>query len=149
MSKQRREGIPIGILTMMLVLVILVMSTLGVLAVLTARADLGLSEKNAEYVKAYYGAEEEATANLVRVITDLIEGKGIVPNEEMIIHENTQGYTVAYNVFISERQKIAVEVSILKTNPQDYQIMNWSVVPTEFSYEDSSMQFDDVIIIED
>lgn len=62
MADKKRAGAPVGIgvITVFTVLLVLTLSVFSALTLTSARADLALSQRNAETVSAYYAAERAA-----------------------------------------------------------------------------------------
>lgn len=62
MAKKSRFGANpgTGIASILMIFVVLCIATFGVLSFVSARADLALTETNAQTVQVYYGAEEQA-----------------------------------------------------------------------------------------
>ena len=67
--KKQSSFSSIGITSLVLIFVMLCLLTFSVLSLVTARADLRLSQKNAERTSAYYDAENRANDILLSVIS--------------------------------------------------------------------------------
>ena len=73
--KKQSSFSSIGITSLVLIFVMLCLLTFSVLSLVTARADLRLSQKNAERTSAYYDAENRANDVLLSVISCIEEYK--------------------------------------------------------------------------
>lgn len=62
MSKRTPPPVGTGVVTIITVLLVLTLSVFSALTLTSARADLALSQTNADTVTAYYKADAEATA---------------------------------------------------------------------------------------
>ncbi|NCB64160.1 MAG: hypothetical protein EOM52_11265, partial [Clostridia bacterium] len=60
MNETYPSPVGVGVLTVLTVLLVLVLAVFSVLTYAAAKADLALSERNAETVSAYYAADAEA-----------------------------------------------------------------------------------------
>lgn len=66
MNKQNPPPVGIGVITVFTVLLVLTLSVFSALTFTSAKADLALSQTNAETVRAYYAADAEAAALYTR-----------------------------------------------------------------------------------
>ncbi len=64
MSEPKSSPIGVGVLTVLTVLLVLILAVFSALTYFSARADLALSQKNADTVTAYYAADSQARALL-------------------------------------------------------------------------------------
>ena len=60
MSKPNSSPVGVGVITILTVLLVLCLTIFASLTLTSARADLALSQRNAETVRAYYRADAEA-----------------------------------------------------------------------------------------
>ncbi len=60
MDEKRSSPIGVGVLTILTVLLVLTLAVFSALTYTSARADLALSQRNADMVTAYYAADSEA-----------------------------------------------------------------------------------------
>lgn len=60
MEEKKSSPVGVGVLTVLTVLLVLALAVFSVLTFTTAKADLALSERNAETVQAYYLADRQA-----------------------------------------------------------------------------------------
>ena len=87
-----RTGFGIGFTTIIMMLVVVVFTTLGVLALSTAKSDDTLANKNLEFMSDYYEAEGKANEIKARISTMHAQGisAGEIANskEGGTVHEN-------------------------------------------------------------
>lgn len=111
-----RTGFGIGFTTIIMMLVIVVFTTLGVLALSTSRSDETLSDKNLEFVSDYYEAEGKANAIKEKIITMVKSGASAqdITNsiDGVIVHEGKAEYAVKVN----EKQVIRVRINLVGGN---------------------------------
>lgn len=112
-----RTGFGIGFTTIIMMLVIVVFTTLGVLALSTARSDENLSDKNLEFLSDYYEAEGKANAIKTKIETMQRAGvsAGDIANsiEGVAIHEGKAEYAVKVN----DKQVIRVTIDMMGAQP--------------------------------
>ena len=60
-SEHRSSPMGVGVISILTVLLVLTLSVFAALTLASAKADLALSQKNAETVAAYYAADAQAT----------------------------------------------------------------------------------------
>ncbi len=110
-----RNGFGIGFTTIIMMLVIVVFTTLGVLALSTSRSDEALSDKNLEFVSDYYEAEGKANAIKAKIVSMQRAGisAGDIANsiEGVTIHEGMAEYAVKVN----DKQVIRVRLNLVGT----------------------------------
>ena len=99
-------------------LVVVVFTTLGVLALSTARTDDTLANKNLEFISDYYEAEGKANEIKARISTMHSQGvsAGDIANsiDGVTIHENR----AEYGVKVNDRQMIHVTISLEGDKPR-------------------------------
>ena len=123
-----RTGFGIGFTTIIMMLVIVVFTTLGVLALSTARNDENLSDKNLEFVSDYYEAEGKANAIKAKIETMQRAGvsAGDIANsiDGVAIHEGKAEYAVKVN----DKQVIRVRINMMGTEPnvESFALVNTS-----------------------
>jgi len=76
--KKQESAYGLGIISIFLIFAVLCLTVFATLAVSSARADLRLSEKNADYVKKYYAATAECAQFVQKATTayPLAEAQG-------------------------------------------------------------------------
>lgn len=144
--KQRssRSVFSIGITSVVLIFVMLCLLTFAVLSLVSARADLRLSQKSADRTSEYYDAENRATDVLFSVADCMekhLDGADessflTAVREELEGIENitfTDDSHLAYSVSQGEEQLLAVELTLSYTPFDDgnhYRIDSWKTVST-------------------
>lgn len=122
-----RTGFGIGFTTIIMMLVIVVFTTLGVLALSTARSDENLSDKNLEFLSDYYEAEGKANAIKTKIETMQRAGvsAGDIANsiEGVAIHEGKAEYAVKVN----DKQVIRVTIDMMGAQPN---VLSFALVNT-------------------
>lgn len=125
MNKRARFGT--GFTTIIMMLVVVVFTTLGVLALSTARNDNKLSDKNLNFVSQYY--EAEGTANAVRAKVIKLKSEGVIPADiasqlNLTLHEGN----IEYSVKVNESQVIRVVLNMEgdSVSVTDYALYNTS-----------------------
>ena len=107
-----RTGFGIGFTTIIMMLVVVVFTTLGVLALSTAKTDDTLANKNLEFVSDYYEAEGKANEIKARISTMHAQGisAGDIANsiEGVTVHESR----AEYGVKVNDRQMIHVQINL-------------------------------------
>lgn len=103
----------IGVITVFTVLLVLTLSVFSALTLTTARADLALSNTNAETVRAYYAADARAAA--------LYEAFRSGAEEELDTRIDISGTQV-------------LRLHLLRDG-DEIRILAWQAVPTEDSYD--------------
>ena len=117
MKREFRAKFGTGFTTIIMMLVVVVFTTLGVLALSTASSDNKLSDKNLTFVSEYYEAEGKANAIKAEII-DKRRG-GMIPADVcasidgVTLHEGKAEYSVKVN----ESQVIRVTIDMSGTEP--------------------------------
>ena len=75
-NSKPRSAIGVGIATLVTILVAVLLTTFSVLAFVTARADLRLSNKAVESTQSYYIADGQAEEWLAELDAHVVEGEG-------------------------------------------------------------------------
>ncbi len=129
-----------GITSIIAILVILVLVVFSTLSLITAKADLTLSEKTAENIQAYYNADNSAEL-IIADFGDVI-GSGETINDEDFSRYSgvfTKGKDYSYasagrlfkfNVTIDDSRELKVEVTY-DDNGKINETLLWQVSPTK------------------
>lgn len=127
--------------------------TFSVLSLVTARADLRLSQKNAERTSAYYDAENRANDVLLSVISCIEEYKDS-PDASVFyqkLRERLDGQngilftgadSLEYEVLLDKEQLLSVSLEISYETYDDgshYRILAWNTVSTHEWESDGSL----------
>lgn len=142
--KKQSSFSSIGITSLVLIFVMLCLLTFSVLSLVTARADLRLSQKNAERTSAYYDAENRANDVLLSVISCIEEYKDS-PDASVFyqkLRERLDGRngilftgadSLEYEVLLDKEQLLSVSLEISYETYDDgshYRILAWNTVST-------------------
>ena len=137
----RRSAASVGITSLVLIFVMLCLLTFSVLSLVSARADLRLSQRSAARTSAYYDAENRASDILLSVIENteacLAEAGGSEAAFCAEIRERLDGqdgilftdeHTLCYEVPLESEQLLCVSLE-LSFNPYEdgchYRILEW------------------------
>lgn len=139
-EKPKRAMISIGTTSIVLIFVLLCMLTFSVLSLVSARANLQLSQKSADHTTAYYEAENAANDILLKII-EAIE-KHLDASDEDIFYQNLRSelkglddisFTglsqLNYQVALGKNQFLNVSVTLsfdALANGNHYQITSWN-----------------------
>lgn len=122
--RKRSFGTTMGVTSIIAILVILVLVVFSTLSLITAKADLNLSQKTADNIKAYYDADSRAEIIITEVgdviISELTHEintgtRGDFAKEyaakKGYAYENTEdGWLLKFNVPIDYSRELKVEV---------------------------------------
>lgn len=151
--KKQSSFSSIGITSLVLIFVMLCLLTFSVLSLVTARADLCLSQKNAERTSAYYDAENRANDVLLSVISCIEEYKDS-PDASVFyqkLRERLDGQngilftgadSLEYEVLLDKEQLLSVSLEISYETYDDgshYRILAWNTVSTHEWESDGSL----------
>ena len=151
--KKQSSFSSIGITSLVLIFVMLCLLTFSVLSLVTARADLRLSQKNAERTSAYYDAENRANDILLSVISCIEEYKDS-PDASVFYHklrERLDGQngilftgadSLEYEVLLDKEQLLSVSLEMSYETYDDgshYRILAWNTVSTHEWESDGSL----------
>lgn len=145
-SAPKRSVISTGTTTIVLIFVLLCLLTFSVLSLVSARANMKMSQKSADHTTAFYQAENTANTILNNVIHCVEEHKNMTDSSAFYAQvrsqlEGSDGITfssenvLTWQVPIKENQFLNVTISFsLKplSNRNHYQIITWN---TSNSYE--------------
>lgn len=134
----------IGITSIILIFVMLCLLTFSVLSLVSARADLGLSQKSAQRTTAYYESYNSAV-EILQEITACIDSQHDQKNETLYFQnimnqlDGKNGISfsdeqhLSYSVSLDEEQMLAVSLTLSFTpfeNGNYYRIDTWKTVST-------------------
>lgn len=152
-SKMRRRsfGTAMGITSIIAILVILVLVVFSALSLITAKADLNLSQKTADTIKSYYTADDKAET-IIAEFGDIMgdEEAGKINDEDFARYSGafTDGKDYSYDsgdnilkftVPIDDSRELKVEVQY-KNNGQIEEKLLWQVIPSNEWQKDDSLQ---------
>jgi hypothetical protein len=153
-NKNLHSASGIGVVTLFVVLLILCLTVFSVLTFASANADLRLSEKNSEMVKAYYAADN-AAARISADVTafwppDTVRpsaraaaalGERIAAYEDAEIlyaaverAEDGRSFLVSYGVFVDTLLTLEVTLSLPRAGVCE--VLSWRVMADEPGFDE-------------
>jgi hypothetical protein len=149
-EQKKVGGLSVGGSSILIIFVVLALTTFAALSLVTAEADLRLTEKQAESVRQYYTADADAE-ELFALMTETIAAVGQLPLtdttaavvgirsnadlNELAAEEKLEAWLVGDTIQISyltelnERQGLAVKLS-LHMGDRAWQVDAWQIVST-------------------
>ena len=142
-KKSLSFGTSMGVSSVIAILVILVLIVFSALSITTSKADLTLSQKSADGIKAYYDADAEAEDRMAE-IAETIAG-GVDWSTELSQNgyniSSTVGGTpilIAYTIPVDENRNLTVE--LLADGNGKLTRKLWQVVPAKQWVPDENLQ---------
>jgi hypothetical protein len=129
-----RSAVGVGLSTLVTVMVAVLLTTFSVLALVSARADLRLSEKVIESTAGYYAADGEAEQWLADVDMLIQQEEGDLADALLSagyqVDTTDEGRTVLTESFnIDSNRDLIVEIAVDKTEGID--ILRWQSLPRQ------------------
>jgi hypothetical protein len=157
MKRKIQMGVSIGGPTIIMIFVVLCLTTLGTLSLVTANADLKLSEKTAIKTISYYEADSLGEAFLAKLDTLLLYSvadktfAAIQKIENTTASINADGsLSVMHSIDMDQDQKLIIMLHVPQSPAADqkrYVIQSWKIVNNNaWNYEDFETQFDDTVV---
>jgi len=139
-KKKASFGTSMGVSSIIAILVILVLVVFSTLSITTSKADLTLSQKSSDSIKAYYEADSIAEDMLCEVAVAINRGGDW--RAELIgvgydISALAEGYKIAYVVSIDKNRNLNVE--LIARNDGRLTRELWQVVPAREWVPDNSL----------
>lgn len=143
-QKQTKSFFNIGITSIVLIFVMLCLLTFSVLSLVSARADLKLSQKSADHTTRYYEAEN-AASDILFTVNSCLDEQAKLADEKTYYKavraklEGTDAITftddthITYSVPLGEEQCLAVGLALSYSPFADgrrYQIETWKTIST-------------------
>lgn len=156
-SNQKNTNRKKGSSSVLVIMVMLFLISLGVLVLVSARSNLTLAQKNADWISGYYDLESLANEHLSQVQTFLksdneltVEKLKALQIEDFALdleqtHQEENTWTIAYEsnlVALNRRFYTQLKVTYFD-DKIEIQREAWVEKPTEFEYEEG-LEFDDV-----
>ena len=143
----------VGVTTIILIFVMLCMMTFAVLSLVTARADLKQSRRNADHITAYYEAENTANDILISILSTINENLDSADSaafyqnirEEL---DGSDGITFSddshlnYSVSVTDEQLLQVSLELsyeIFPDGDHYDILSWNTRATHEWNADSPL----------
>ena len=121
--RPRRPVVSTGVVSIVLIFVMLSLLTFAVLSLVSAQADLRLSEKSARRTTDYYAAENAAND----ILADLLAADDLQAVAAAKGVTLTDDGRASYQVPLGEDQVLAVEIA-LPTDGQSWRVERWQAV---------------------
>jgi len=129
-KKKAAFGTSMGVSSIIAILVILVLVVFSTLSITTSKADLTLSEKSSESIKAYYEADSLAENMVAEVAVTIRNGgswRADLLEKGYNISMDDHGIYVSYTVPIDVNRNLDVELFIDNSDAVIREL--WQVVP--------------------
>lgn len=166
-TSKKRSIFSIGATTIVLIFVLLCLLTFSVLSLVSAQANMRMSQKSADHTTAYYAAENTANEILSEVVQCIQKHLNSTNAEEFYTAvrselEGTHGITfpeskqLTWQVPVNENQSLHVTLALSfepLSNGEHYQIISWNTkntyqwgedqtipLPTEDAFPEMSME---------
>lgn len=110
--RSRRSFISTGAVSFVLIFVMLSLLTFAVLSLVSAQADLRLSQKSADRTTDYYAAENAASDILAGLLRASVEGDAALADYAARENVTLTDDRAAYTVPLGQDQDLAVEVAL-------------------------------------
>jgi len=139
-KKKASFGTSMGVSSIIAILVILVLVVFSTLSITTSKADLTLSQKSSDSIKAYYEADSVAEDMLCEVavaITVSNDWQAELKQKGYNISSAAGGTLITYSVPIDVNRNINVE--LLADNNGGLKRQLWQVVPAREWVPDNSL----------
>jgi hypothetical protein len=134
MSKRvaSRSAVGVGLSTLVTIMVAVLLTTFSVLALVSARADLRLSNKVVESTQSYYAADGKAEQWLADVDAFIREGHADLEGDlfaagyQVVVASDGQ-MQLTEEFAIDDKRDLVVEIALDRTEEID--ILRWQSVP--------------------
>ncbi len=123
MKEKQRYHVGIGVPSILMIFVVLCLTTFGVLSYSSAAADHRLTEKNIEYMKAYYEADAQAQEMLRQVDHVLQEQEVLIQTAEDVSQKNIE--------YLENVKAVLYEMAVVVRESGDELKVSWKVPVTE------------------
>jgi hypothetical protein len=130
-KKKAAYGTSMGVSSIIAILVILVLVVFSALSITTAKADLTLSNKTSDSVKAFYVADSGAEETIAGVVAQLAGGDEFTPDkntQDFSLEPASGGNLLSFTRTIDKERNL--EVSVLITSDGQIHRQLWQVVPS-------------------
>ncbi|MDR2355491.1 MAG: hypothetical protein LBE16_04770 [Clostridiales Family XIII bacterium] len=154
-NKNLHSASGIGVITLFVVLLILCLTVFSVLTFASANADLRLSAKNSEMVKAYYAEDNVATrisadvtafwksgaprpdARALAALRDKIAADYDASVVYADVSEDGEGLLVSYGLFVDTL--LTLEVTLSLPRGGECEVLRWRVMAYEPGFEEDTL----------
>lgn len=140
--RKRSFGTTMGITSIIAILVILVLVVFSTLSLITAKADLTLSEKTSENIEAYYDADGKGEV-IISQLSDIINSganiKKYAKENKYTYASKGGGHLITFTVNIDNSRNLNAQVLFSKDGKTaDKQV--WQVTPAKEWKEENDVQ---------
>ena len=125
--KKKSFGTTMGVTSIIAILVILVLVVFSALSITTSKADLVLSQKTSENVKAYYTADAEAEEKLAEV-ANAVDSNNDWASAVSAIGCKVDGNMVYYTIVVDDNRHLEVQLRVASNNSISREL--WQIVPS-------------------
>lgn len=115
-SRPNNAGLGVGMVSILIVFVILCLTTFATLSLVSARADLRLTNRAADSLREYYAADSAAQEQLAQ-LDALLEQSGadwqqLVEDSGVLCELSDTAATLRYQVAVNERKQLLVALTL-------------------------------------
>ena len=138
-KKKPSFGTSMGVSSIIAILVILVLVVFSALSIATSRADLTLSQKSSDSIKAFYAADAAAEDMMAEIAAAIAGGAGwqaSLDKEVFALSPGVGGTVISYTAPIDEYRNLHVELLADKAGNLTRNL--WQVVPAKDWVADES-----------
>lgn len=140
--RKRSFGTTMGITSIIAILVILVLVVFSTLSLITAKADLNLSQKTAENIKAYYDADTKGEIVISETSDIISSGSNITSyaSSNGYTYESTgSGGLLTFTITIDNSRELSAKV-LFDGSGNVVEKQLWQIKPTKEWKEDNQIQ---------
>jgi len=133
MKTKRDAGMNVGVASLVLIFAALCLTVFAVLSLVTANADLRLSQKTAQAVEDYYRADGACVERVGQIEDAIGDPDGALPDGVQLIERGNDIY-YSFSERIDDRQTLEV---LLKRSGGALEVVAWKAVTEEMGIDDS------------
>ena len=126
-----RQGVGVGMASVLMIVVVLALTTFGVLSLVSAQADAGMSRRAYETISSYYKAEGRIQEQLAELDAEILSGETVLLGGEPVVLKEE----------VREGQELILELGKAKDNQKGrFAILRYGLVNTGEWSPDQSME---------
>lgn len=126
-----RRGVGVGMASVLMIVVVLALTTFGVLSLVSAQADAGMSRRAVETVRAYYAAEGRIQGKLAELDAAFLSGESSL----------LEGETVVLKEEVQEGQELILELKRAEEGQEGrFEILRYGLENTDAWSPDESLE---------
>lgn len=152
MKRNIKMGISVGGPTIIMIFVVLCLTTLGTLSLVTANADLKLTQKTVVNTEEFYAADnlgEQFLSQIDEALNQTDSADLIAEIPGTSLKKNAYGFlSISHIIEINDRQTLIIELTtdVGPADAANYSIKSWKVVNNDYwRYENYETPFQDAI----